>query len=76
MSQNKKIYLLIIIFFTIFLLPIQKPAYAYLDPGTGSLILQVLLGGFLAVLYLTKRSFKKLKIFLSRFLPKKKTSDE
>ena len=22
------------------------PAYAYLDPGTGSMILQVLLGGF------------------------------
>ena len=27
----------------------EAPAHAYLDPGTGSMLLQVLLGGFAAV---------------------------
>ena len=31
------------------LLVFERPAAAYLDPGTGSMLLQVLLGGFAAV---------------------------
>ena len=31
------------------LLALDPPAYAYLDPGSGSMLLQVLLGGFAAV---------------------------
>ena len=31
------------------LLAQEPPAYAYLDPGSGSMMLQVLLGGFAAV---------------------------
>ena len=31
------------------LLAFEPPAYAYLDPGSGSMMLQVLLGGFAAV---------------------------
>ena len=31
------------------LLALEPPAYAYLDPGSGSMMLQVLLGGFAAV---------------------------
>ncbi len=33
----------------IFLLILERPADAYLDPGTGSMLLQVLLGGVAAV---------------------------
>ncbi len=31
------------------LLVLERPAHAYLDPGSGSMLLQVLLGGFAAV---------------------------
>lgn len=30
---------------SLFLLALHSPAYAYLDPGTGSMILQGLIGG-------------------------------
>jgi hypothetical protein len=35
----------------------SRPAYAYLDPGTGSFLLQILLAGFLG-LVLTLRLFR------------------
>ena len=31
------------------LLALERPVHAYLDPGSGSMLLQVLLGGFAAV---------------------------
>ena len=33
-----------------FLVFLIKPAYAYLDPGSGSMILQILLGGYLKII--------------------------
>jgi hypothetical protein len=33
---------------------VPNPAYAYLDPGTGSMILQLLLGGVAGVLIIAK----------------------
>lgn len=36
-------------FFVAFFLVVSRPAYAYLDPGTGSVILQALAAGVLAV---------------------------
>ena len=33
----------------VLLLLFEQPAHAYLDPGSGSMLLQVLLGGFAAV---------------------------
>lgn len=42
--------------FWIFILAVcaPNPAYAYLDPGTGSMILQLLLGGVAGVLIIGK----------------------
>jgi hypothetical protein len=41
-----------------------QPAFAYLDPGTGSLILQGLTAGVAGVLVVGKLYFAKLKSFL------------
>jgi hypothetical protein len=41
-------------------------AYAYLDPGTGSVLLQVLLGGVAGVLALIKLYWKRIKSVVSR----------
>lgn len=40
-------------------------AYAYLDPGTGSYILQILIAAFFASLYAIKRYWHQIKSYLS-----------
>lgn len=42
-----------------------SPAYAYIDPGTGSIVLQVLIGGIAATLFIVRGYFHKLKSFLT-----------
>ena len=41
-------------------------AYAYLDPGTGSLILQLILGGIAAFFAITTSFFSKIKKSLKK----------
>ncbi|MFH1126404.1 MAG: hypothetical protein V1703_04715 [Candidatus Altiarchaeota archaeon] len=40
---------------------LSTPASAYIDPGTGSIIFQVLVGGFFAFAYLLKTKFNLIK---------------
>ena len=48
-------------------------AYAYLDPGTGSLVLQMLAAGLFGVLFTVKIYWKKVKgFFESKFSSGKK----
>ena len=47
-------------------------AYAYLDPGTGSLILQLILGGIAAFFAITTSFFSKIKKSLKKTFNKKK----
>jgi hypothetical protein len=41
-------------------------AHAYIDPGTGSYLLQFLIGGLLAGAFVIKRFWFRIKAFLSR----------
>jgi hypothetical protein len=41
-------------------------AQAYLDPGTGSMILQMIIGGVLAISYTVKIYWRKIKAFLTK----------
>jgi hypothetical protein len=45
-------------------------AHAYLDPGTGSFLLQVLIGSLAGALYVCRLYWTKVKAFLSRRPPK------
>jgi len=49
------------VFVTVLLLLTVTKAEAYLDPGTGSMLLQVILGGFAAVGVVIKLYWHKLK---------------
>jgi hypothetical protein len=49
------------------------PAHAYLDPGTGSMILQVLLGGFAGVALAGKLYWRR---FLVMIGARSETADE
>lgn len=48
-------------FIAVFLLLTAQPAFAYLDPGTGSMLLQVILGGVAAVAVALKLFWYKIK---------------
>lgn len=40
---------------------LQGPAYAYLDPGTGSMLLQILLGGVAGFMVVIRLYWHKIK---------------
>lgn len=46
---------------------LSQPAYAYLDPGTGSIILQSIIGGIAAASAFGAMYWRNFKSFLSRF---------
>jgi len=49
-----------------------QDASAYLDPGTGSYVLQMLIAGLLGALFFIKLSWKRMKIFISNLFSKNK----
>jgi len=51
------------------------PAFAYLDPGTGSMLLQVILGGVAAIGVVIKLYWHKFRIAIG-FGRKEKSDDE
>ncbi len=48
------------------LLLLARPAQAYLDPGTGSLVVQVLVGSALACLLGVKVFWRQIRLFAGR----------
>ena len=59
-------FLLIIYFLTI-----SSPSFAYVDPGTGSLILQILGSILVGLVFYFNIAKLKVKNFLNKFLKKK-----
>ena len=55
---------------------LSQPAYAYLDPGTGSIILQSIFGGIAAASALGAMYWRNFKNFLSRFTGKQSASGD
>lgn len=60
--------------FTLFLILFTQPAWAYLDPGTGSMLLQVILGGIAAIGVALKLFWHRIRIALG--FSKHSDSDE
>ncbi len=53
------------IYFTFFLTALTKYAYAYLDPGTGSMILQGVLAAVAGSMFFLRTYWYKVKSFFS-----------
>lgn len=51
------------------------PAHAYIDPGSGSMLLQILLGGFAGVAVAAKLYWRNISSFLSMALLRKENKD-
>ena len=53
------------------LLPLtSQNIHAYIDPGTGSLVIQVLIASFVGALFLIKIYWKKVKAFFNNLFSK------
>lgn len=73
MFKNLKFGILL----TVLLIGINlKPAYAYLDPGTGAMILQIVLGGIAGFFMVAKLYWHKIKIKLGGHKPEDETPPE
>jgi len=57
------------------LLSIPRDAFAYLDPGTGSYIFQLLIAGLLGALFAIKVFWIRIKTFLAGLFSKKNNDD-
>jgi hypothetical protein len=57
------------------LMVLAQTASAYLDPGTGSLMFQVLLGSAVGVLYAIKMYWIKIKSFAQAIFTKRKKDE-
>ena len=53
-----------------------KKADAYLDPGSGSFIFQIIIAALFGGLVALKTYFKKIKLFLINFLAKKDKNND
>jgi len=54
----------------------SQPATAYLDPGTGSLILQMLIAGIIGAMFTIKMYWYRLKEFIARLFGTEKKTDQ
>ena len=52
-----------------------KPAYAYIDPGTGSMMIQAVIAGIAAASVSIGIFWKRIKIFLSRISGRKQKEE-
>jgi hypothetical protein len=57
-------------------LPFHHVVHAYIDPGTGSIILQTVIGGFAAVLVAVGMFWKQIKAFVGNLFHRSKKSEE
>lgn len=60
----------------IFHLFFAKPAFAYLDPGTGSYILQILIAAVVGALFVIKPFFLKIKTFFRKIVRSSRDNDQ
>lgn len=70
MKRAKHNYLILLTMMCGYSLSIQ-PAYAYLDPGTGSYMLQILIAGALAFFFFIKSFLYKIRAFVEKIIGRK-----
>jgi len=69
MRLSRKSARLIILTGGLFLI-YARDAFAYIDPGTGSFVLQLIIGALLGVAFAIKSFWKNVKAFFAKLLSK------
>ena len=76
MKRHKKTNPIELVFIvSLFLIISTKTAHAYLDPGTGSFILQILAASALGALFAIKTFWRSIADFLSSIFSKKNNTN-
>ncbi len=60
----------------LFCLIFTKKAYAYIDPGTGSYILQIIMAALLGGLFTVKLYWKKIRIFFKNLFSRREKREK
>jgi hypothetical protein len=60
----------------LFYLASPSPAYAYLDPGSGSYVFQLLIAGIVGLAFLVRAYWGRIRVFLSRLLGRNQVESE
>lgn len=63
-----------VLFLLVFLLSCIQDAYGYLDPGTGSYVLQLIMAFFIAALYMSKMIRRKIFDFFKTTFSRNKNA--
>ena len=63
-------------FLVLFFLVLVKPTYAYLDPGSGSMLIQILIGGFLGAGLIIKAYWQKISRFIQNLFHSKNAKEK
>jgi hypothetical protein len=71
MRMIKNRILILGVAFALFVISSSTPVYAYLDPGTSSYIIQVIVAGFLSGGYVVKIFWSKIKLFFTNLFKNK-----
>ena len=58
------------------ILGLPSVAYAYLDPGTGSLVFQMAVAGFLGAVLYVRLAWDRIKLFFSRLFSSRSNPDK
>jgi hypothetical protein len=61
----------ILVMVGVLLLVLARDSFAYVDPGTGSYILQLIMAGLLAAAFTLKSYWRNIAAFLSRLISRK-----
>ena len=61
--------------FSIYYFTAESNAYAYLDPATGSIIIQYIIAGLVACMALMKNFWSKIKFFFDKIIKFKKNKE-
>ncbi|MGB0911197.1 MAG: hypothetical protein ACPGYT_12610 [Nitrospirales bacterium] len=54
---------------------ISGPALAYIDPGTGSYLFQMLMAGLLSSMFAVKMFWRNIRVYFSRFFSQSDTQE-
>jgi len=69
-------YVFNLYFVVLFLVATGREAWAYIDPGTGSMLFQILIGVFFSVFFTIKFWWKRLLGFMYKLTGKQSRDDE
>jgi hypothetical protein len=73
MTTFSRIFIILIFVVSLVLVPVS--AHAYLDPGTGSYILQIVIGSLLAFALVIKTFWHRIKAFLADLVSSKRKGE-